>query len=196
MRDPGRQTQLGGHLLQRLGHTGRVQPPGIGDHLDIFFQAGGHDGFHLFEKGGNVAGFRRFEFFLEQDGHGQFGEVVTGQDINGSARDHLFRSRKAVTIKTTAIGDNQFVVVVGVCHVFITSYFLKTLKPDFSRRVAEARRKAEPEFRRTIVRKPLLRFLQQRLLRFYPAKPEILMLFSAPPRLCAMHALVIHFVRH
>ena len=48
------------------------------------------------------------ELFAKQDGHGQLGQVIPRQEMDGSPLDHLLGRGKPVTEKSTAIGDDQF----------------------------------------------------------------------------------------
>ena len=53
--DAGSQAEPVRHLLHGLGAAGRVEPTGVGHHLDAAIEAGAHDLLHLGHEGAGEA---------------------------------------------------------------------------------------------------------------------------------------------
>ena len=100
-----RQSQPSGHLGDGLRTVIGVQPSGVRDHFDAPLEAGPHDLFHLVDETAGVPGARIFRARARQDQHGQFGEPVSRQDVNGTTLDHLHRGRESVTVETGTVGN-------------------------------------------------------------------------------------------
>ena len=72
-----------------VGQPGRVEAAGVGHHLDAPVDAGAEHLLHLGEEGVGPALERVALAALPQDEHGQLGQPVPGQDVDGAALDHL-----------------------------------------------------------------------------------------------------------
>ena len=108
VRDHGRETERGGDLGDGLGAALGVEASGIGDDLDASLQAGAHDLFHLGHKGSGVPDTRVFRLGPRQDEHGQLGQPVARQNVDGTVVDHLVCGRKTITEETRTVGDSQW----------------------------------------------------------------------------------------
>ena len=62
---------------------------------------------HLGQEGVGPAPGRVALAALPQDEHGQLGQPVAGEDVDGPALDHLAGGRQAVTVEARAVGDPQ-----------------------------------------------------------------------------------------
>ena len=62
---------------------------------------------HLAVEGGGIAEGRVALARLEQDEHGELGQVVAGEHVDGPVEHHLARGRQPVTVEAGAIGDAQ-----------------------------------------------------------------------------------------
>ena len=73
-----REAELGGDLAHSLGATRRIQPTGIGDHLDAAVDAGTEHLFHLREEGAGIPQLGVAGALLVEDEHGELGQPVAG----------------------------------------------------------------------------------------------------------------------
>ena len=97
-----------GELGQSLSHPSRIQAAGVGDNLDAPVQTGTEYVLHLREEGAGVALVRATLPRLPQNQHRQLGEVVTGQEINGPALQHLPRRAHAIAPVSGAVCDPEW----------------------------------------------------------------------------------------
>ena len=95
----------------RLGTAIRGQPAGVRHHPDPPVQALPHDLFQLRDEGPGVSGAVVPGQVLGQYQHGQLGQPVTGQHVDGPALDHLSRGGQPVAVEPAGVGDAQ-----GVSH--------------------------------------------------------------------------------
>ncbi len=97
------------------GHAGGVETASIGDDFDALGHAQFDHILELFKKGANVThmGAALFALIIENF-HGQFSEIVAGQDVDGATFDHFFSGRQAIAIKSAAISDSN-----GFFHRFL-----------------------------------------------------------------------------
>ncbi len=107
--DPGREALPGRDRLHRRGAAGGVEAARVGDHLDAPGEAGAQHLLHLRHEGRGIAGFGLARLGLVENGHGQLGEIVARQHVDGPALDHLARGREPVAIEPAAVGDPQHV---------------------------------------------------------------------------------------
>ena len=105
MRDARGEAETCGQLAQRGGQAGGIQPARVRDDLDATIETGAQHLFHLGEKSPRVPAGRVFGLGLGQDEHGQLGQIVTAQDVDRSALDHLAGCGDAVAVKAGAIAD-------------------------------------------------------------------------------------------
>ena len=101
------QAELGRDRGDRLGAAVRGQPARVGHHLDPPVQALPHDLFHLGDERPRVPGAVVPQQVLGQHQHGQLGEPVAGQHVDGAAFDHLPRGGQPVSVEPAAVGDAQ-----------------------------------------------------------------------------------------
>ena len=94
----------GPHLV---GQAGRVEASGVGDHLDAAVDAGAEHLFHLGEEGVGPALRVVALAALPQDEHGELGQPVPGEHVDGAALDHLPGRREPVAVEARAVGDAQ-----------------------------------------------------------------------------------------
>ena len=98
------QAQPLGHVRHRLGAAPGVEPARVGHHLDPGVQAGPHDLLHLGHEGAGVAAPRSLGPGAGQDQHGQLGQPVAGEEVDGPALHHLRRGRQPVAVEARAVG--------------------------------------------------------------------------------------------
>ena len=104
-RDLGAQPQAltqGGDLGRKAGG---IEAARVGYDLDSTLQAGAQHLLHLREEGARIAGGGILQPRLPEDEHGQLGQVIPGQHIDGATLDHLARCRQPVAVKAGAVGD-------------------------------------------------------------------------------------------
>ncbi|SHR25735.1 Uncharacterised protein [Mycobacteroides abscessus subsp. abscessus] len=105
MSDARGEAETGGQLAQRGGQAGGIQPARVRDDLDAMIETGAQHLFHLGEESPRVPAGRVFGLGLGQDEHGQLGQIVTAQDVDRSALDHLAGCGDAVAVKAGAVAD-------------------------------------------------------------------------------------------
>ena len=105
--DGGIDAELGGQCPQTVGQAGGIEATGVGHHLDAPVHAGAEDVLHLAVEGGGVAERRIALAGLEEDEHGQLGQVVAGEDVDGTTVDELAGRGQAIAVEAGAVGDAQ-----------------------------------------------------------------------------------------
>jgi hypothetical protein len=100
-----RQPEAVGQLAYLVRQAARVEATGVGDHLDVPVDAGAQDLLHLGEEGVGPAPRGVALESLPQDQHGQLGQPVAGEHVDGSAVDHLGRRGQPVAVEAGAVGD-------------------------------------------------------------------------------------------
>lgn len=93
------EAETSGQLAQRGGQVGGIEPARVRDHLDAPVETGAQHLLHLGEEGARVPAGRVLGLGLGQDEHGQLGQVVTAQDVDRSALDHLSGCGDAVAVE-------------------------------------------------------------------------------------------------
>ena len=86
-----------------------VESPSVRNDLDAPIETGTHDLFHLREKRASVSLARVFRLRSRQDQHGEFGEPIARQDVDGTALHHLARGRDSIAVKTRTVSDANHV---------------------------------------------------------------------------------------
>ena len=84
----------------------RVEATGIGYNLDPFVEALRHHLFHLGDECSGITG-TSLRLGFGKDEHGQLGEPVSGQHVDGSAIHHFLCRAEAITVKATAVCDSK-----------------------------------------------------------------------------------------
>ena len=102
-----RQPEPVGQLADLVGQARRVEASGVGDHLDAPVDARAEDLLHLGEERVGPTPRRVALESLPQDEHGQLGQPVAGQYVDGAAVDHLGGGRQPVAVEAGAVGDAQ-----------------------------------------------------------------------------------------
>ena len=97
---PGQGPQLG-------GQPGRVEPAGVGHHLDALVDGQAEALLHLGKEAGGVPLGRVPAARAPQDQHGQLGQVVAGEHVDRAAFQQLPRGGAAVAVEAGAVGDAQ-----------------------------------------------------------------------------------------
>ena len=87
--DGRRQPELLGDLGDGLGAAVGVEAAGVGHHLDAAVEAGAHDLLHLGDEGAGVAAAGPLGPGAGEDQHGELGQPVAGEHVDGPALDHL-----------------------------------------------------------------------------------------------------------
>ena len=114
------QAEPAGQRRQLPGQAGRVEPAGVVDDLDAAVEAGAEHRLELGEHRPGVAGVGILLPGLPQDEHGQLGEVVTGEHVDGAALDHLPGRLHAVAVEPGGVADPDRAAgsgAVGLLHV-------------------------------------------------------------------------------
>src|SRR5699024_7961647 len=93
--DAGGKAELVGQFGEFVGQSTRVEASGVAHHGDPAFHDRGQIFPHLPQEGLGVAAFGVGELVSAEDGHGQFGQVVTGEDIDGTFGEHLLDGGEA-----------------------------------------------------------------------------------------------------
>ena len=99
--------QTVGQCPDLIGQPARVEAAGIGDDFDAGIDAPAEHLFHLGEEGPRPPSAAVLPVALPQDEHGELGQPVAGQDVDGPTFDHLPRRGQAVTVETRAVGDAE-----------------------------------------------------------------------------------------
>jgi hypothetical protein len=121
------ETELVGQGLGRFGAAPGVETAGIGDHLDAAVDAGAHHLLHLLQMGVDPAARAILQALSVEDHHGQLGQVIAGQHIDGTAHHQIPGGRNLVAIEAAAVADDDFVVGGtrhGCCSLMACRYFL------------------------------------------------------------------------
>ncbi len=96
-----------GEFAEFAGQAGRVEAARVDHDLDAALQAGAEHVAHLGEEGDRVAAVRVAPPGLPQQQHGEFGEVVAGEDVDRAALDHLAGRGEPVAVVARAVRDPQ-----------------------------------------------------------------------------------------
>ena len=99
------QAEPAGDLAQPGGQPRRVEAARVDDDRDVPVQAGADDLLELAQERPRVARGGVLAPGLPQDEHGQLGQVVAGEHVDGAALDHLPRGGRAIAVETGAVGD-------------------------------------------------------------------------------------------
>jgi len=91
-------------LASRLGLHPKIAYV-TGDDLDAPLQAGAEHLLHLPQERGRVTQAGVLLPRLPQDQHGQLGQVVTGDDVDGAAVDDLAHRREPVAVEAGGVRD-------------------------------------------------------------------------------------------
>ena len=89
--------------LARAGN--RVHAAGVGNHLDAAFANAPGQARHQRRKIARIAEGRILPLLLLKDGHGDFGQVVEREVVDGTLLDQAHRSFQPVTPKALTVGD-------------------------------------------------------------------------------------------
>ena len=103
----GRQAETISQLGDLAGEPRRVEAARIRDDPDPPVQHGTQHLLQLDEEGTGVAGRGVFPSSLPQDQHRQFGEIVTGDDVHGTALHDVAHRREPVAVETRRVRDPQ-----------------------------------------------------------------------------------------
>jgi hypothetical protein len=88
----------------------RVHAARVADHLDPLLHARGEHVAHLVEEVGGEALLRALEALLLEDRHGDLGEVVHDEVVDGPALDLALGGGGVVSPESAAVGDNELVL--------------------------------------------------------------------------------------
>src|SRR5699024_8090760 len=99
-RDTGFEVQLFGEFGELVGEAVRVEASGVGDDLGPAFHSQVEGLAHLAQEGLGVAATGVGELVPAEDGHGEFGQVVTGEDVEGPFGEHFVDGGEAVSVET------------------------------------------------------------------------------------------------
>lgn len=95
------------HLPYGLGESGRIEPACVGDDPDALLVGEAQGVLHLAQEGAGVSGGGVLQPVAGQDEHGQFGEVVAGEDVEVAAGQHLAQGVGAVAVEAGEVADAQ-----------------------------------------------------------------------------------------
>lgn len=107
MGDGDRHPDPGGQLPYGVGQSGRVEAARVGDDLHAALVGEAEPFFELAQEGGGVALLRVLEAAAAEDQHGQLGEVVAGEDVEGAAGEHLAYGVEAVAVEAGGVADPE-----------------------------------------------------------------------------------------
>ena len=105
--DFGLQSQLAVDVLGGVCETAGVEAAGVDDDLDALLGARLRDLAQLTQEGAGIAQILFAGLVLEQDHHGQLGEVVAGEEVDRAVLNHLFCGSDAVAVKAAAVRDTE-----------------------------------------------------------------------------------------
>jgi hypothetical protein len=105
--DAHRQPEPPGQGPQLGGQPGRVEPAGVGHHLDPVVHDQAEALLHLVEEAGRVPLGRVAAARPPKDQHGQLGQVVAGEHVDRAALQQLPRRAPAVAVEPGAVGDAE-----------------------------------------------------------------------------------------
>lgn len=105
--DPQRAALVGGEFAQRVGEPGGVEAAGVHHDPHPPVQGQAEAVVHLAQEGPGVAEARILQAVPGEDQHGEFGEVVAGEDVQRAIGEHLPDGREAVTVEARSIADPQ-----------------------------------------------------------------------------------------
>jgi hypothetical protein len=87
--------------------AGRVETAGVRHDLDASIETGAENVLELCEEGLGEPAVGVLGLVLGEDEHGQLGQPVTGEHVDGAAVDHLARRRQPIAVEPAAIGHPQ-----------------------------------------------------------------------------------------
>ena len=111
------QAQLPGDARQLRRQRPRVQTAGIRHDPDLPVETFPHDLLHLLEECRYVAAVRVLALGPKEDRHGQFREIIAGEEIDRPPLDHLLGGTEPIPEKPAAVGDDDFIVFLMIVHL-------------------------------------------------------------------------------
>ena len=93
--------------IRCTGESGRIQPAGVHDDLDVALAAGLGHVLELAQEGLGKTLLRILELILEQNHERELGEVIAGQNVNRAALDHLAGRGQTVPVKAAAVRNSK-----------------------------------------------------------------------------------------
>lgn len=94
-------------LAYGIGESGRIQPARVGDDPHAALDGQPEPVLQLPQKGLGVAAGGVLQTVPAEDQHGQLGEIVAGQDVQGTAGEHLAQRIEAVAVEAGGIADAE-----------------------------------------------------------------------------------------
>ena len=107
VRDEGVEAEPPGDLDDLLGEAGGVEPAGVDDEAHLLLQQQAEAVLGLAEEGAGVAERGILHLVAPEDEHGQLGEVVAGEHVEGAALEHLAHRGEAVAVEAGAVADEE-----------------------------------------------------------------------------------------
>ncbi len=107
VRDTDGDAEPPGQRADGVGEPGGVEPPGIADDPHAPFVREAEALLQLAQEGAGVPGDGVLQPVAAEDEHGQLGEVVTGEDVEGAAGEHLAQGVEAVAVETGGVADAE-----------------------------------------------------------------------------------------
>lgn len=105
--DGDRHADLGRQLPYGVGQSGGVEAAGVGDDLHPALVGEVEPFFELAQEGGGVPLLGVLEAAAAEDEHGQLGQVVAGEDVEGAAGEHLADGVEAVAVEAGGVADAE-----------------------------------------------------------------------------------------
>lgn len=103
MRDPYGYPEPVGQLPYGVGESSGIQSPGVGDDPHPALLGEPETLLQLLEEGTGVPGAGVLQPVPSQDEHGQLGEVVTGEEVQLTAGEHLAEGVEAVAVEAGGV---------------------------------------------------------------------------------------------
>ena len=94
----------------RVAARFRIQTAGVGDEANVFGEKVGEDAIDDIDKIARVTGFGIARTLLLQDRHGDLGEIVEGQVVDGPAADLIDGCVGRVSPEALAVSDTNQVL--------------------------------------------------------------------------------------
>ena len=111
VRDRGVEAEPRRDLAEPRGEPGGVEPAGVADDLDAALEREAEAVLDLADERAGVPQRRVLHRVLAEDQHGQLGEVVAGQHVQGRpvgrTLEHLAHGREPVAVEAGAVPDHQ-----------------------------------------------------------------------------------------
>ena len=98
--------QLVRQRRQGVAEAARIEPAGVRHDLDVARQTLAQDLLQLRHEGADEAAAPALAL-LGEDGHGQLGQVVAGEHVDGPATHHLGGTGGPIAPEARAVGDTQ-----------------------------------------------------------------------------------------